>query len=241
MKRRVVAAVAAVLLAGIGAVLLLAYVGNADRRALAGMQPLDVLVVMAPIPEGTNADALGKLVSTKTLPASSVADGALSSVATISGQVATTDLQPGEQVLASRFADPASLTRTDDIPVPRGFQQLAVSLDRQRVLGGHLTAGSTVGVFISLPKDGEFLAQTHLVQHRVLVTMVDGGTTTPQPEGDTPAASPQAALMVTLAVSAHDAEVLVYGAEHGTVWLSLEPSDAVVTDTRVVTRANVNE
>jgi pilus assembly protein CpaB len=240
MKRRVIAAIAAVLLAGMGAVLLLAYVGNADRRAVAGLEPRDVLVVIAPVPKGTTAEALSKLVSTKTLPAVSVVEGALTSVASITGQVATTNLEPGEQVLASRFADPATLAHADDTLTPPGMQQLTVSLDRQRVLGGNLTAGSAVGVFVSLPKDGESPAQTHLVQHRVLVTKVDG-TSPSQPEGDTPAADSDAPLLVTLAVKARDAEVLVYGAEHGTVWLSLEPADAVETGTRVVTRENVNK
>jgi pilus assembly protein CpaB len=241
VKRRVIAAITAVLLAGVGAVVLLGYVGNADRRAMAGLQPVDVLVVTAAVPEGTTAEALAKLVTTKTLPATSVVKGALSSLATISGQVSTTDLQTGEQVLASRFADPASLANAGDVPVPPGLQQIALSLDPQRALGGHLTAGATVGVFISLPKEGESPAQTHLVQHKVLVTKVDGGTTTPAPEGGIgTATSPGAALMVTLAVSSHNAETLVYGAEHGTLWLSLEPPGAVVSGTRVVTRANVN-
>ena len=48
-------------------------------------------------------------------------------------------------------------------------------------------------------------------------------------------------VMVTLAVNAHDAETLIYGAEHGTLWLSLEPADAVVSGTRVVTRDKVNK
>jgi pilus assembly protein CpaB len=240
MKRRVIAAISAVLLAGVGAVVLLGYVANADRRALAGMQPVDVLVVTAPVAEGTTAEALAKLVAKKTMPAASVAQGALSSLTAISGQVATTDLEPGEQLLASRFADPALLARTGEIPVPPGLQQLAVSLDPQRALGGRLTAGSSVGVFISLPKDGESPAQTHLVRDQVLVTHVDGGKATPAPEGGKTSAVGSGALMVTLAVSSHDAETILYGAEHGTLWLSLQPSDAVVTGTRVVTRDNVN-
>jgi pilus assembly protein CpaB len=242
MKRRIIAAVAAVLLAGVGAVLLLGYVGNADRRALAGLKSEDVLVVTKPVPEGTTAEALAKLVSLKPLPATAVAEGALTSLSAISGQVATTELQPGEQVLASRFADPATLAGADDVHVPPGLQQLAVSLDPQRVIGGQLTAGSTVGIFVSLPKDGDSPAQTHLVQHKVLVTKVGGGTASPAPEGGNAAATgADAALMVTLAVSSHDAETLVFGAEHGTLWLSLEPADVVVSGTRVVTRANVNK
>jgi pilus assembly protein CpaB len=210
------------------------------------MESVDVLVVTAPVPEGTTAEALAKLVSTKPLPATAVAKGALSSLSAINGQVATTELQPGEQLLASHFADPATLAHANDVRIPRGLQQLAVSLDPQRVVGGLLTPGATVGVFVSLPKDGDSPAETHLVQHKVLVTKVDGGTATPAPEdGDAPAASTpassDAALMVTLAVSSHDAEILIFGVEHGTLWLSLEPSDAVVTGTRVVTRSNVNK
>ena len=241
MKRRIIAGITALLLAGVGAVVLFAYVGNADRRALAGMQPADVLVVTALVPEGTTAEALGKLVSTKTLPAAAIAEGALSSLTAISGQVATTDLQPGEQVLASRFADPASLLDPDTVKIPAGLQQLSVSLDQQRVLGGHLTAGAAVGVFLSVPKDGEDPAQTHLVLNKVLVTKVDGGSSTPVPEGDdAPATTAGSPVMVTLAVNARDAETLVYGAEHGTLWLSLEPADAVVSGTRVVIRDKVN-
>lgn len=242
MKRRIIAAITALLLAGVGAVVLLTYVGNADRRALAGTQPEDVLVVTAFVAEGTTAEALGRLVSTRTLPATAVAEGGLSSLAAISGQVATTDLQPGEQVLASRFADPASLLDADAVKIPAGLQQLSISLDQQRVLGGHLTPGATVGVFLSVPKDGEDPAQTHLVLNKVLVTKVDGGSATPAAVGDdapdTPADAP---VMVTMAVSAPDAETLIYGAEHGTLWLSLEPADAVVSGTRVVTRAKVNK
>ena len=166
----------------------------------------------------------------------------MSSLSAISGRVATTDLQPGEQVLASRFADPASLLDPDTVKIPAGLQQLSVSLDQQRVVGGHLTAGAAVGVFLSVPKDGEDPAQTHLVLNKVLVTKVDGGSSTPVPEGDdAPATTPGSPVMVTLAVNARDAETLVYGAEHGTLWLSLEPADAVVSGTRVVIRDKVNE
>lgn len=241
MKRRVAAAIIALLLAGLGAFVLLAYVGNADRRAMAGLQPVDVLVVTAPVPEGTTAEALGKLVETKTMPQTAVAERAVSSLTALSGQVATTDLQPGEQVLASRFANPATLGPADEAKVPKGLQTVAVALDPPRALGGRLAAGDTVGVFLSLPKDGEAAASTRLVLDQVLVTRVEGGSTTPVQKGDdAPAAGAAAAVTVTLAVSARDAETLVFGAEHGTLWLSLEPADAVVGDTRGVTRKKVS-
>src|SRR3712207_8373664 len=68
VKRRVIAAFVAVLLAAGGGLLLLGYVNDADRRAMAGMETVDVLVVAKPIPEGTAGDRLSELVRRKTVP-----------------------------------------------------------------------------------------------------------------------------------------------------------------------------
>src|SRR5215210_7022036 len=101
--RRLIAAIAAMLLAGVGAVLLLGYVGSADRRAMAGMETVKVLVVEKRVAEGTPAEKLSGFVTAKTLPVKAVASGTLSNLDPIRGRVATTDMQPGEQLLASRF------------------------------------------------------------------------------------------------------------------------------------------
>jgi hypothetical protein len=47
--------------------------------------------------------------------------------------------------------------------------------------------------------------------------------------------APSASLMVTLAVSAAQAEAVVFGIEHGTLWLSLEPDGAQTGGTDVIT------
>jgi pilus assembly protein CpaB len=246
VKRRVLAALGALLLAAVGAVLLMSYVGAADQRAMAGMKTVTVLVVAKPIAEGTSSSDLAGRVKAKTLPAVAVASGSVSDLAQLSGRVATADLVPGEQLLASRFVDPATLRQAGEVKIPAGLQQLSVTLDPQRVLGGHLTAGSTVGVYISLPKDGNQVAQTRLVLHQMLVTRVDGGQAATSTEGvtATPSASSSAAassVMVTLAATSVDAEKIVFGAEHGTLWLSSEPADADVSDHGVVTAKTVEK
>jgi pilus assembly protein CpaB len=239
--RRLIAALAAVLLAGVGAVLLLSYVGSADKRAMAGMETVKVLVVQKRVPEGTPAEKLTGLVTAKTLPVKAVAPGTLSSLQPISGRVATTDLQPGEQLLASRFVDPATLADPSEIKVPRGMQELSLALESQRILGGDLKSGATVGVFVSLLKDTNRPAQTHLVLHKVLVTKVEAGVaaTTGDDKPQNTAAIPEGSLMVTLALTAPNAEKVVFGAEHGKIWLSLEPANATVGGTRVLTEKNI--
>jgi pilus assembly protein CpaB len=46
-------------------------------------------------------------------------------------------------------------------------------------------------------------------------------------------------VLVTLALTAQDAEAVVFGQEHGKVWLSLEPDAAGTGGTTVVDQGNV--
>ena len=156
-----------------GRPLLLGYVSGADRRAMAGMQTQTVLVLTQPVPEGTSADELAELVETKTLPSVAVAPGAVTDLDALSGRVATAALEPGEQLMAARFADPAALAEADKIQVPRGMHEFTIRLEVQRVLGGQLAAGDTVGVFVSIDRKDN--PRTHMVLPEALVTAVVGG------------------------------------------------------------------
>lgn len=96
MRRRILAASAALLLAVLGTGVLLAYVRGADGRALAGARTIGVLVVAQPIAAGTPGDQLADLVRTEQLPARAAVTGRVTDLAALAGQVATVDLQPGE-------------------------------------------------------------------------------------------------------------------------------------------------
>lgn len=251
MRRRLLASAAALVLALVGAVVLLAYAKGADARALAGQRTQQVLVTTARIPSGTPAVSLGDLVRPRQLPATAVAPGAVRDLAALAGTVTTTDLLPGEQLLAGRFTDPAKLQVPGTVAVPAGLQEVTVQLEPQRALGGRLAAGDHVGVFVSLVNpDGS--GTTDSVLHTVLVTQVQGGTAPPPSSGSaaagpsTAAASSSAAagpptstMLVTLALGAKAAEAVVFGQEHGKVWLSLEPAGANTGGTTVLDNRNV--
>ena len=240
MRRRLLAALAALLLAATGAVVLLAYVRGADARALAGVQTVDVLVVDQPVAEGTPGDDLAGLVRTARLPAKAVVPGGVTDLGQLAGQVATSDLQPGEQLLAARFAAPADLTVPGTVAPPEGASEVSILLEPQRAVGGRLAAGDTVGVHVSLE------ARTHVLLSRVLVTQVQGAPS-PAPDGQTTdtaaagGAAPSASLMVTLGLRPEAAEAVVFAMEHGTVWLSLEPEGVDPNGTEIVTPENVYE
>jgi pilus assembly protein CpaB len=239
LRRRLLAALAALVLAALGAVVLLAYVRGADARALAGVQTVDVLVVDRPVPEGTPGEELAELVRTERLPARAAVPGAVTDLDELAGRVATVDLQPGEQLLAARFAAPEDLSVPGTVAPPEGAAEVSLLLEPQRAVGGRLAAGDTVGVHVSLPDP-----KTHAVLSRVLVTQVQGAPVAVADGEATDTASsggaaPSASLMVTLGLRPEAAEAVVFGMEHGTVWLSLEPEGVDTSGTEVLTPANV--
>jgi pilus assembly protein CpaB len=241
MRRRLLAALAALVLLSAGTVVLLAYVRGADARALAGVQTVEVLVADKVIPEGTPADQLTLLVRTETLPRKAAVDGRVTDLDELDGLVATVDVQPGEQLLQSRFGEADAPGEEGTVPVPAGLQEVTVLLEPQRAIGGQLVAGDTVGVVVSIG-DGKQTGETGSVMHKVLITRVQGAPLPVDPEAapadteETATASsgtavPVQSLMITFAVTASQAEAVVYGMEHGSVWLTLENEDADTGDT----------
>ncbi|MHA7306316.1 Flp pilus assembly protein CpaB [Arthrobacter sp. TMN-49] len=228
MKTRLLGGVVALVLAIVGAILLSSYVQAADDRAQAGMEPVEVLVVQQPITAGTTVDDLKSLVKVESFPKTAVSDGAVTQLDDFKGRVAAVDLVPGEQLLASRLVDPKSLAAPNSVDVPKGLAELSLVLPLDRVLGGELKAGDTVGVFISYndgvaPGTGDVQA-TKLQFHKVLVTKVGtgDGVSDDTESKKNESAKASTTIMVTLAQSGTDATKTVHGIEFGHIYLSKE-------------------
>ena len=106
MKSRMLAGVSAVVLAIIGAVLIVTYAQGADQRAMKDMDPSGVLVVTKAVPAGSSIDIVQASVAVQQVPATAVAKTALKNLDDSAGKVAAVDLVPGEQLLAERLVDP---------------------------------------------------------------------------------------------------------------------------------------
>lgn len=263
MERRIIGVVLAVVLAAVGTGVLVAYVKGAERRALAGERTVGVLVVQAPVAQGTPAADLEGLVEEERIPAKVQAVDSVDSLDELDGMVAAIDLVPGEQLVATRFAKPDEVARQGDVKVPDGLQQVTVPLEPHRAVGGRIVPGDTVGVFLSFEPfelegtvadggEGEGLKgktsnTTHLTFHKVLVTNVQGQAAPPAgQEGDdaenestAPNPAPGGNFLVTLALDSAQAERVVFAAEFGTLWLSNEPDTAVEDGASIKTRGNV--
>ncbi|WP_237739600.1 Flp pilus assembly protein CpaB [Arthrobacter sp. TB 26] len=188
MKSRLLAGLAAVVLAMIGAILVVSYAQGADTRAVQGLDPVSVLVVKKAVPAGTSVAALAAFVASEELPGKAVTKSALKNLDGMADKVTAVELLPGEQLVAERLVAPEALKSSGSVAVPEGLQEISFQVDPQRVVGGKVSPGDYVGVFISM-KSGGIEAKpdketTQLSIHKVLVTGVQRAPVaapTPQP------------------------------------------------------------
>lgn len=254
MKRRVIGVVGALLLASVGALSLIGWAAAAEQRALAGERTVDVLVVREAITKGMPAEELAGLVEVEQVPAKVQAMGSVADLDDLSGKVTNADLVPGEQLVVARFVEPEVLAQQAEVQVPGGMQEVTISLEPQRAVGGKLRAGDTAGLVASLDtggsSDGEEGAaagdsSTHFILHKVLVTRVQAApVAAPQQDAqDTDEAAPDplpaGSLLITLAVDAGSVERIVFAQEFGRLWLTAEPGNATEDGTRIQTRETV--
>jgi pilus assembly protein CpaB len=263
MKTRLLGGIAALLVAIIGTVLLVSYVQNADKRALANTETETVYIVEKAIAAGTSVDKLTASVAKKEVPKLALASGTVTDLSELGNKVTAVSLVPGEQLLSTRMVDANSLLNPSRAQVPEGLQEITLKLPIERVVGGTLEAGDTVGVFVSLEDSttnaatGETVVKssgTQLTFHKVLVTAAQfSNGSVAQTQGNSAEENPtEGALsstkketssddtyLITLARNSADAEKIVFATEFGKVYLSKEPANAVESTTGVVDKTRL--
>lgn len=229
MNRRVIAIVGALVLVLLGTLLLVAYVNGADDRALEGQETVRVLVASSAVAEGTAAADMGSSVETERVPRRLRLDDAVTNLDQVAGLVAAVDLVPGEQLLTSRFTKPSD-ERSGSGSGSTPLQKVSVALDPERAIGGTVSAGDVVAVYVSTDDP----AATGLVLHEVPVVAVQR-----PPSSDDVGATADQKIMVTVALTDQQATTFVWAIEHGTIWLSLEPKGGGSGDAQPVTAESV--
>jgi pilus assembly protein CpaB len=215
VKKQHIAAVAAVLLAALGVFSLISYAQGANNRAFADTKMVEVLRVQTDIPSGTPDDRVAGSVKLVEIPAVAKVAGALTTLTAVKGKSTNASLNVGEQVVADRFG--GAVGTKSPTTVPKGFQEVSVSVAGPRVAGGKLKAGDKVGVVVSYAHKDGTVGDTSFTLDGVLVTRVASSATAG--DDSTPA------LLVTFAVNGIDAEKIVNASEFGKVWLTLQNGD----------------
>ncbi len=150
MNKKLLGVATALMLALIGTVALVAYVTNAEERALAGEELVEVYVVTTEIPAGTPGDDIERFVTVEQVPVKIQATQSVNALGSLGGRVAAVDLVPGEQLVDGRFVERTDFTeRVVGIQVPEDLVEITIKVDPERAIGGLLEPGQTVAVFAS--------------------------------------------------------------------------------------------
>jgi pilus assembly protein CpaB len=259
VRRRVLTVALAIVLAVLGTAGVLAYVHQADVRAVAGQRAVHVLVATQQIPEGTSAQAAlsGGLLRKQILPASSVPPDAVRKLTPdLANLVMSTAVAPGQLLLLPMLV--TSAAATGSLLIPKNMIAVSILICLPEDVAGAVQAGSHVAVFDTYATAGALTAQpdcdgphqqqdfgkvhTRIVLPSALVLSVGssaGGTATTPGATSTAfssgSSSSSGTLMVTFAVDQADAERLIQMTEAGLPYLALLSGKSVTKpDTSLV-------
>lgn len=252
MGRRILAISIAVVLALVGAGLVLIYASRADERAIADASPQPVYVVAEPVASGTTlkeAIAQKQLIPTQ-VAAKALPIGALQTVdESNSNLLAITDLPVGTYALADSFG--LKPVGEKAIDVPAGQLAVSVQLEDPARVGSFVRPGSHLAIFATytpVTKDssatsgetpdaaeGSQVRATTVLLDDVLVIAMGNTSLTPAspPTGEQQGQSKQqaASFLVTVAVSPHNAARLIHGISDSnyTLYAALRGDDLSIT------------
>jgi Flp pilus assembly protein CpaB len=208
-----------VIAAVIAAIALIVYL-NSYRNSVAGNQTVRVLVANKLIQKGTTGEVVqstpGLYVATD-FPKKQVENGAVLNPATLAGKVALTDISPQQQLTAADFG-PATPSVANELS--RRQRAVVVPLGSPEAVGGQITAGSHVDVWVSTSQQastgvnsaGEKLLYQDMY---VLNAGTNGGN-------------------VTLRTTAVQAGFIIYASQNSHIYLALRPTVATNTTAPIV-------
>lgn len=242
MRSRVLAVVAALAVALLGAVAVVRYAHGADRRALADQSVGTVYIAKAIVPAGTSAaDALARgLIAAQRVVARGIPHGALTAVdSALDKQVALSPIAAGEVVLADRFGAPAQVV--SDTGVPAHTVAISFPLAAPAAVAPYLTKGAHIALYdtfntrhgVSKPEptgahlsdDKASVRATGIVLPDVVVIRVDGK---PSKANSSSSGSSTQPLLLTVAVTPAQSVRLVHAIQTGTLYAGLLGSGATV-------------
>lgn len=210
-------AVASALLA---AVILLIFLNQYRESVGAADDVATVLVAKNLIEKGSPGDVVAEdaLFQTTQVKKDDLKDGAISDPSSLKGKIATADVFPGEQLVASEFvnATPSIINRL------RGFDRaISVPLDEAHGMIGNIKAGDHVDVLAGIG------LQQGATENRRATLRVIAHDAYVLKAPDKPAAGagggPSTTKPVVLRVSDRKASEIAFAADLGKVWLVARP------------------
>ncbi len=235
---------AAALVAALGTLLVFLYVRGADTRAEQRFDTVDVLRATAVIEAGEtieSASANAKL-ELQAVPQDQLIEGYLTSIDQVAGQVALTQIYPGEQIITSKFGGAGE--STSSLQIPKGKLAISVNLTDPARVAGFVNPGSQIAVFVNGTDLDSGESYTRLLLQRVTVLGVGSttliSTTTTDPGGQqTTEQLPR--TLLTIAVDQDEAQRVLYASSNGELAFGLLTPTSSVGRSPGVTGQNLFE
>lgn len=196
-------------------------------------RPATVLVASRFIEKGTSGAAIGvgQYFTTSRLPEKQVAQGALASSAALHGEVAATDIYPGQQLTAADFVGGGLFYSK----LPPNQRAVSVPVDAAHGMVGNIQNGDRADVFASFPRENLRPPFVRLLAPDVVV--LDAGQRTSGGLASVGVSNDKA--NVVLEVNAHQAAELAFSADNGKVWLVLSPAHGSRVGKEVVSASSI--
>jgi Flp pilus assembly protein CpaB len=215
----IASAVVTALVAGLLIVFFLQqYRNNVDE----GGVPTRVLVAQKLIEKGASAESAGGLGLYKAtdIPKDQVKAGAVSDAATLHGEIATTEILPGQQLTTTDFKPAGHGLITKLAPNQRA---VTLSFDSAHGMLGKISTGDHVDVIAGFEVEsiagGARRAVTKLIMQDILVLDV------PAKAKGGAVGSQTSASDITLRVRDTQAAKLAFASDNGKVWVALRPQN----------------
>jgi pilus assembly protein CpaB len=248
MQSRVLAILIAVVLALVATAAMVVYVNSADRRAISGQEPVNVLVAKDTIKAGTSgedAQNAGLIIQLQ-VPRKNVVAGALRFPTQLEQRYAAVDIVKGEQLLQGRWVGAEDVAGRRLLQIPENAQALSLGLDLTKQVAGFVTPGDKVGLVFSYKEkeSSESVDKTHFLLQNIQVLAV-GATALPNGSSQSSGRvnqgrGSQNLTAVTLAIPKEHVERVVFAAENGSIYLTLLPPNAKPQpNTQGITVSNV--
>lgn len=232
--------VAAVVIGIIAATTAFTYMRGIKQDAYSGAKLTPVWVVKKDVPKGLpGAQAISQqYVAKSDMPNEYRPGTALQDIADIKNKVSLYQLSPGTVVVSGMFLDPAEAQVTTAERVEPGQVAISFQFDQVRAVGGHLTPGDKVDIFVTGKVDGKDNTSFSLLGYQNAKIMAIGakmaaqaGDASTQKSGQAAAAGDAGVITFSVPVAAAQRMILWSGsAGNATMYLGLVPPDNAVID-----------
>jgi pilus assembly protein CpaB len=251
LRSRLLIIVLAAVLAIAGTAAVLAYVRNANERAIAGLVTENIIVAKDTIAPGTSLGHAASELTTEKFPVKSVPLGVISSTAGLTHQVFTSTVHPGYPILKTMLVPATKFTGITVVPISGDMEAVSILMCEQEAVPGFLTGDSYVTVYATYPvSNGVNLERTCETNHQALtppstktiallqsvkvlsvvsprsatLNTPSGGSVTVDPVSSTSSSLSQGTVLVTFAVTQSEAIKLIGYSQTDLPYLALIPS-----------------